>query len=61
MFPDFYVGQPLNVTKVVDLIEFVIDFTNWFYFILGVSIVFPPNWNKGSHFSHEVYLKEAEG
>ena len=33
MFPDFYVGQPLNVTKVVDLIEFVIDFTNWFYFI----------------------------
>ena len=33
MFPDFYVGQPLNVTKVVDLIDFVVDFTNWFYFI----------------------------
>ena len=34
---------------------------NLIYFILGVSIVFPPNWNKSSHFSHEVYLKEAEG
>ena len=31
---DLYVFRfLLNVTKVVDLIDFVVDFTNWFYFI----------------------------